>query len=213
MQVDVEGGAGEAGVWDLPSTEEVEMEVEGSGGAGSGGRATPAGTVSPVPEAVLPARGRSAASQEAAQPTAAAAAPAPAAAAAAGRGGCGGACAGAGGSLRRAGGCWPARMPRPSDMLLQRTSIFYCASFPRKPGLTSQRASLLSKMLSVGDVPVPSWRTLGCASVVGSHCPEPPQVVACTMTLCCSCCTAQAPASGCPSCPIMPGLHSMPQTC
>lgn len=34
---------------------------------------------------------------------------------------------------------WPARMPRPTDMLLQRSSIFYCPSFSRKPGLTSQR--------------------------------------------------------------------------
>jgi hypothetical protein len=30
-------------------------------------------------------------------------------------------------------------MPRPTDMLLQRTSIVYCASFPQKPGLTTQR--------------------------------------------------------------------------
>lgn len=34
---------------------------------------------------------------------------------------------------------WPSRMPRPADMTLQRSTIFYCASFPRKPGLTSQR--------------------------------------------------------------------------
>ena len=38
-----------------------------------------------------------------------------------------------------AAGWWPPRMPRPSDMMLQRSNIFYCASFPRKPGLTTQR--------------------------------------------------------------------------
>ncbi|KAL4860163.1 Telomerase reverse transcriptase [Chlorella vulgaris] len=39
---------------------------------------------------------------------------------------------------------WPPRMPRPTDMSLQRSGIFYCASFPRKPGLTTHH--VLSKL-------------------------------------------------------------------
>jgi hypothetical protein len=49
--------------------------------------------------------------------------------------------AGQGGSSAGHKSSWPPRMPRPTDMSLQRSGIFYSASFPRKPGLTSQRES------------------------------------------------------------------------
>lgn len=42
---------------------------------------------------------------------------------------------------RRSGpvAAWPARMPRPTDMLIQRSGVFYCASFPPRPGFPAKR--------------------------------------------------------------------------
>lgn len=34
---------------------------------------------------------------------------------------------------------WPRQLPKPTDMMLPRQPIFYCSSFPRKPGFTAKR--------------------------------------------------------------------------
>lgn len=131
---------------ELPSTEEVEV------GPSSGeGEAAPATVPAPAVqhEAARPAPLLSAASDAAphaglpAQDRDAAAAPGNAADGVlhaaldpgVTHGGKGRSRGGGGGG----GSGWPARMPRPADMPLQRSPIFYCSSFPQKPGLTSQR--------------------------------------------------------------------------
>jgi hypothetical protein len=34
---------------------------------------------------------------------------------------------------------WPPRMPKPTDMVIQRSGMFYCASFPPRPGFPAKR--------------------------------------------------------------------------
>lgn len=135
----MEEGTAPSGEGELPSTE--EMEVGPSSSEGQAAARPPMVTQhEPAEAATVPQP----AGDTARQP--AFAAPSPAAAAPTSR------AAGAvtpdnpvSGGNRRSGsggggsGRWPARMPRPADMVLQRSPIFYCASFPQRPGLTSQR--------------------------------------------------------------------------
>ncbi|KAL4423217.1 hypothetical protein ABPG77_000009 [Micractinium sp. CCAP 211/92] len=128
-------GALQPGEAELPSTEEIEV------GPSSGDGLVAAALV-PAPHPVAAeAPGRDPAAR---QPPLAALSPA--APAAPGRAGdAGGPAEAAAGVCRRDGSVrWPARMPRPADMVLQRSPIFYCASFSQKPGLTSQH--ILSKL-------------------------------------------------------------------
>jgi hypothetical protein len=121
MQVD---GSDLLNEWGLPATQPLDSQ----------GQPVPAGA--PAAAAANAVAGADPALPNG--PAAAAAAPA-----AAGGGTAGGAARG-GAAARQRRSSWPARMPRPTDMLLQRTSIFYCASFPQKPGLTTQRELLLA---------------------------------------------------------------------
>ena len=34
---------------------------------------------------------------------------------------------------------WPRYMPKPSEMMINRSPIFYCSTFPLKPGFTARR--------------------------------------------------------------------------
>ena len=153
----------------LPSTEEVEV-AEGSGCGGGSSAAPEATFADALPGAVptaeptraaavcgsSPAAGFSGAAMAAPEagaaggPAAAAAAPAPAAAAAAPP---------PAATAPQKAPLWPSRMPRPSDMLLHRASIFYCASFSRKPGLTSQRkcAAVRAAAPACRPAAVPAW--------------------------------------------------------
>ena len=45
-----------------------------------------------------------------------------------------------GGDAQRAAGQAQRLVPKPSDMLIPRTGLFYCATFPCRPGLPSTRA-------------------------------------------------------------------------
>lgn len=127
----MQGAALQPGEAELPSTEEIEV-----GPSSGDGLAAAALVPAPHPVAAEAIPGSDPAAR---QPPLAALSPA--APADPGRAGdAGGSAEAAAGVCRRGGsGRWPARMPRPVDMVLQRSPIFYCASFSQKPGLTSQR--------------------------------------------------------------------------
>jgi hypothetical protein len=49
---------------------------------------------------------------------------------------------------------WPRYMPKPSEMIINRSPIFYCSTFPLKPGFTARRTLLFSPNFFVEDFSV-----------------------------------------------------------
>ncbi len=43
---------------------------------------------------------------------------------------------------------WPRYMPKPSEMIINRSPIFYCSTFPLKPGFTARRTIFLFSFFS-----------------------------------------------------------------
>ena len=145
MEVDREGGE-----WALPATQDF---------ARLDPLATQAAQALAAAAAVFP------------EAAAAGAAAAEATAAAAGAGAAAGAAGNVGGVAAGAAqrSSWPQRMPRPTDMLLQRSSIFYCASFPRKPGLTTQRKCAMAA--GDGRLALQPGLQLGAGAAMAAVCP------------------------------------------
>lgn len=144
MEVDREGGE-----WALPATQDFARLDH---------LASQAAQALAAAAAVFPEA--AAAGAAAAEATAAAAA-----------GGAAGSAGNVGGVAAGAGQCssWPQRMPRPTDMLLQRSSIFYCASFPRKPGLTTQRKCGMAA--GDGRLALQHGLQLGACAAMATVCP------------------------------------------